>query len=102
MTDGTDTLPLSEVRIGVTGVYNSVAQGSNTPEASNGAADITANQTGAGGAALVVGFGVPAPLVTNEPRGTTEVDYQYQLNLPADQPEGSYTGGLVTFTATGS
>lgn len=35
-----------------------------------------------------------------DPAGLTEVDYQYGLDLPANQDAGSYTGGLVTFTAT--
>ena len=32
--------------------------------------------------------------------GTTEIDWQYQLDLPANQRKGTYSGGEVVFTAT--
>jgi alpha-tubulin suppressor-like RCC1 family protein len=34
------------------------------------------------------------------PAGTTELNWQYQLDLPANQPAGRYQGGVVLFTAT--
>lgn len=82
-----DKLPMSDVSIGTT---NSLAGGN---------CNVTANQATAGSCALPTG-GAAQTLLVNGTPGTTELDWQYQLNLPANQPAGSYSGGQVTFTAT--
>jgi hypothetical protein len=87
MTSAADTLALSNVAIGVT----------NSP--SGTACQISANAGSAGACTLPVD-GTQRVLVQNAPRGTNEIDWQYQLNLPANQPAGSYAGGQVTFTAS--
>lgn len=93
MEDGTSTLPLSDVGIGIT---NGGTSGINGGTAG---CEISAGQTGAGSCTLETG-GPGQTLVTEANEGTTELNWQYQLNLPANQPVGSYTGGEVTFTAT--
>ncbi len=92
MEDGTATLPLSDVAIGVT---NAQAGEINGGEAG---CEVTAGQPNAGSCTLEAGAG--QDLVTNAAEGTTELNWQYQLDLPANQPVGTYTGGQVTFTAT--
>jgi hypothetical protein len=87
---GGDVLPLSAVSIGVTN-----QPGGQSPA---GCA-VTAGQSASGGCTLPKD-GASRPLITNLPSGTTELDWQYQLDLPANQPSGSYTGGTVVFTAT--
>jgi hypothetical protein len=91
MSDGTATLPLSDVAIGLT----------NPTDLNGGTAgcEIAAGDTSAGACTLKKG-GSSRTLVSDADEGTTELNWQYQLDLPANQPVGSYTGGLVTFTAT--
>jgi hypothetical protein len=90
MTSGSNTLGLSNVSIGLTNAISKAVHG--------GAAgcEIPAGQTSAGTCTL----GSERTLVSNASEGTTELNWQYQLDLPANQPVGSYTGGVVTFTAT--
>lgn len=83
-----DVLALSHVAIGTT---NSV---------DGSACAITAGQQGAGGCQLTVDGQTQASLAEDLPAGTDEVDWQYQLDLPAGQQAGDYKGGQVTFTAT--
>jgi hypothetical protein len=50
-------------------------------------------------------LGAPLTLISGDANtGTTTVGasglLQYKLNVPAGQAPGSYTGGLVTYTAT--
>ena len=88
MTDTSgDKLPVSDVAIGTTNAL------------SGGSCAIGANQATSGSCTLPNG-GTTQTLVTDAAPGTTELDWQYQLNLPANQPTGNYTGGQVTFTAT--
>jgi hypothetical protein len=91
MKSGSNTLPLSDVGIGLT----------NPTQVNGGTAgcEITANQSTAGACTLPK-EGTSQTLVSSANEGTTELNWQYQLNLPANQPVGSYTGGVVTFTAT--
>jgi hypothetical protein len=93
MKSGTNTLPLSDVSIGLTNSSAGHVHGGTA------GCSITANQSSAGSCALEKN-GASQALVTNATEGTTELDWQYQLNLPANQPVGSYAGGEVTFTAT--
>jgi hypothetical protein len=88
MTSATDTLALSNVAIGVTN------------SAPGTACQISGNDATAGTCTLPVDGSTQRVLVQNAPRGTNEIDWQYQLNLPANQPAGSYAGGQVTFTAS--
>jgi hypothetical protein len=88
MSSGANSLPLSNVAIGLT----------NSPVGGN--CNVTANQSGAGSCTLPNDGATSQTLLAGAPAGTNELDWQYQLNLPANQPVGSYTGGQVTFTAT--
>jgi hypothetical protein len=90
MSNGTNTLALSNVSIGLTNATSKEVHGGVA------GCEIAANQGTAGTCTL----GSAQDLVTNASAGTTELNWQYQLNLPANQPVGSYTGGVVTFTAT--
>lgn len=88
MTDSAgDTLPMSDVSIGTT---NSLVGGN---------CNTTANQATADSCTMPTG-GAQQTLLAGGSAGTTELDWQYQLNLPANQPTGNYNGGQVTFTAT--
>ena len=91
MTSGPNTLALSNVSIGLT----------NATKLNGGTAgcEIAAGQSSAGACTLAKN-GPSQTLVTDAEEGTTELNWQYQLDLPANQPVGSYTGGEVTFTAT--
>lgn len=91
MEDSTTSLPLSNVGIGIT---NPAGLNGGTP-----GCEVTAGQAGAGSCTLTTG-GAGQTLVSEAGEGTTELNWQYQLDLPANQPVGSYTGGEVTFTAT--
>lgn len=93
MKSGGNTLALSNVSIGLTNAVSKAVHGGVA------GCEITANQSGAGSCTLLKN-GTSQTLVTNASEGTTELNWQYQLNLPANQPVGSYTGGMVTFTAT--
>lgn len=93
MANGTNTLGLSNVSIGLTNAVSGHVHGGTA------GCEIAANQTTAGTCTLPTG-GTAQDLVTGAEAGTTELNWQYQLNLPANQPVGSYTGGVVTFTAT--
>lgn len=93
MTSGTNTLALSNVAIGLTNAVTNHVHGGTA------GCEITAGQSSAGSCTLATGA-TPQTLVANASEGTTELNWQYQLNLPANQPVGSYTGGVVTFTAT--
>jgi len=88
MSSGANTLALSNVAIGLT----------NAPV--GGSCNITANQSTAGSCSLPHDGTTSQTLLAGAPAGTNELDWQYQLNLPANQPVGNYTGGQVTFTAT--
>jgi hypothetical protein len=95
MKDAQETLlPLSDVGIGITNAVGGEINGGKA------GCEVEANQAGAGACTLPTG-GPGETLVTNADEGTTELDWQYQLNLPENQQVGSYTGGEVTFTATG-
>lgn len=93
MKSGTNTLPLSDVSIGLTNAVSKEVHGGTA------GCEVTAGQSSAGSCTLPKS-GTSQTLVTNASEGTTELNWQYQLNLPANQPVGSYTGGEVTFTAT--
>lgn len=93
MTSGSNTLALSHVAIGLANSSGGKLNGG-TAECT-----ITAGQATAGTCTLPTG-GVPSTLVSAANAGTTELEWQYQLNLPTNQPTGTYTGGVVTFTAT--
>ena len=80
-------LPLADVAIGTT----------NSPP--GGQCEIAAGQGSAGGCSLT---SAPVTLLSGAGAGTSEIDWQYQLRVPANQLPGDYTGGLVTFTATAS
>ncbi len=88
-----DTLPLADVAIGIT----------NTPGGKPSTnCGITPGQPGSGSCTLPADASTVRPLVGEQPAGTTELDWQYQLSLPAGQPPGAYRGGEVVFTATAS
>jgi len=93
MKNAGNTLALSNVSIGLTNAVSKAVHGGVA------GCEITANQSGAGSCTLPKN-GASQTLVTNASEGTTELNWQYQLDLPANQPVGSYTGGVVTFTAT--
>jgi hypothetical protein len=93
MSDGSTTLPLSDVSIGVTNAQAGKINGGTA------GCEVEAGQAGAGSCALETG-GSGQTLLSGAEPGTTELNWQYQLDLPANQPVGSYTGGEVTFTAT--
>ena len=84
-------LPGSDVMLGMT---NQTGGG---PPAGCG---ISQGQSQAGTCSLPVDGRTVRTLVGEEPAGTTELNWQYQLELPANQPVGSYTGGQVVFTAS--
>ena len=84
-------LPLSDVAIGV----SNQPGGSASPQCA-----ITAGQSGAGGCTLPTDGATVRELAGEASSGTTEIDWQYQLDLPADQRTGTYSGGEVIFTAT--
>jgi hypothetical protein len=88
MASGADTLALSNVAIGVT----------NT--AVGGGCNVAADAVSAGTCNLPADGSTSRTLLAGAPRGTNELNWQYQLNLPANQPTGNYIGGQVTFTAT--
>jgi hypothetical protein len=92
MTDGDGhVLPLSDVAIGVTN-----QPGGHAPA---GCA-IDSDQSSSGGCTLPHDGSTNRALVNDLAPGTTELQWQYQLNLAADQPAGDYSGGTVVFTAT--
>jgi hypothetical protein len=93
MSNGSVSLPLSDVGIGITNAEGGKIHGGTA------GCEVSANQAELGTCTLATG-GSGQTLVTGAEEGTTELNWQYQLNLPANQPVGSYTGGLVTFTAT--
>jgi len=93
MTSGGNTLPLSDVNIGLTNATGGELHGGTA------GCTISAPQSSEGSCPLEKG-GAGQTLVSDATEGTTELDWQYQLNLPANQPVGTYTGGEVTFTAT--
>jgi P2-related tail formation protein len=88
-----DLLPLADVAIGIT----------NTPGGQPPAGcAIAPGELTAGSCTLPDDGSTVRQLIGEQPPGTTELDWQYQLNLPANQPSGTYTGGEVIFTATAS
>jgi hypothetical protein len=92
MTDGDGhVLPLSDVAIGLTN-----QPGGHAPA---GCA-IDPDQSSSGGCTLPHDGSTSRALVNDLAPGTTELQWQYQLNLAADQPAGDYSGGTVVFTAT--
>lgn len=93
MKSGSNTLPLSDVSIGLTNAVSNKVHGGTA------GCEIAAGQSSAGSCTLPKN-GASQTLVEGAEEGTTELNWQYQLNLPANQPVGSYTGGEVTFTAT--
>ena len=95
MTSAGHTLPLADVHIGIT---NSV--GGSLGGGLAGCA-VPADQRAPGGCA-VPAVGAPQTLLSEASAGTTELNWQYQLDLPANQAVGDYTGGEVIFTATAS
>ena len=86
-----NVLPIADVAIGVT---NQPA-GLEPPSCA-----IAPGQPQPGTCSLPVDDTTVRTLVGEAPAGTTELDWQYQLNLPANQPVGAYRGGQVVFTAT--
>jgi hypothetical protein len=93
MEDGSATLPLSDVAIGITNAQSGEINGGEA------GCEVEGGQANAGSCTLETGA-AGQDLVTNADEGTTELNWQYQLDLPANQPVGTYTGGQVTFTAT--
>jgi hypothetical protein len=92
MSDGDgNVLPLSAVAIGLTN-----QPGGHVPA---GCA-IDTDQGSSGGCTLPHDGSPSRALVNDLAPGTTELQWQYQLNLAAGQPAGTYTGGTVVFTAT--
>ncbi len=87
------TLPLSDVNIGVTDAAGGRLDG--------GLAGcvVSAGQEAADDCPLPMS-GSSDTLLAEASPGTSELDWQYQLNLPANQAVGSYSGGEVIFTAT--
>jgi hypothetical protein len=94
MSSSGDELPLSDVYIGLTNA-------SKHQRLDGGFAGcvIKAGQQTPGACSLPTG-GLAETLLTEADPGTTELDWQYQLELPANQAVGSYSGGEVVFTAT--
>lgn len=92
MKGGADTLPLADVSIGLTNAADGLLNGGGA------GCTIEPGQTAAGDCTLPTGDTGDTLLTDAEP-GTTELDWQYQLDLPANQAVGVYTGGEVTFTA---
>jgi hypothetical protein len=86
-------LPLSNVNIGVTNAVDGRLDG--------GLAGcvVSAGQEGSDSCSLPTG-GSGDTLLAEASPGTSELDWQYQLSLPANQEVGSYSGGEVIFTAT--
>jgi alpha-tubulin suppressor-like RCC1 family protein len=84
-------LPSADVAIGIT----------NRPggQAAAGCA-ITAGQAASDSCGLPDDGVTARTLVREAPAGTTELNWQYQLDLPANQPPGYYQGGEVFLTAT--
>lgn len=96
LTAGPSTLGLDRVSIGITDATNKTT---GTPGGDITACDITPDlATAIPSCNLPTGGSVP--VLTSGAPGVTQLDWQYQLNLPANQPAGNYTGGQVTFTAT--
>ena len=93
MISASHLLPLTDVDIGLT---NSAGGGLDGGQAG---CVVAADSQSAGSCPLAVG-GTQQTLVSQASEGTTELNWQYQLDLPADQPVGSYSGGEVIFTAT--
>lgn len=87
------TLPLADVNIGLTNASSGQLNGGSAQCA------ITAGQGTADSCSLPTD-GTERTLLSEANPGTTELNWQYQLNLPADQPTGTYSGGEVVFTAT--
>lgn len=78
MTKGSDTYPLSAVSFGMIG----------TPPG------------GTLGCTQICTLDVSRTLFTGATAGTVPVYYGYRFKTPSAQPVGSYTGGVVTFTAS--
>ncbi|MGH2831478.1 MAG: hypothetical protein ACRDK2_01780, partial [Solirubrobacteraceae bacterium] len=93
MKSASSTLPLSDVYIGLT---NSTDQ---TLDNGQAGCTIQPGQQTLGSCPLPVGSGQQTLLSGADP-GTTELDWQYQLDLSPNQPTGTYSGGEVIFTAT--
>jgi virginiamycin B lyase len=93
MRSGPASLGLSNVSIGLTNATGGQINGGSARCA------ITAGQATADACTLPTG-GRSDTLISDADAGTTELDWQYQLDLPANQPIGTYAGGQVTFTAT--
>lgn len=74
----------------------------NDPGQWGGTCDIAANASSTNSCTLPVDGTTTRAMASNLPYGTSEVHWQYALNLPANQPEGSYSWSEVTFTATTS
>jgi hypothetical protein len=94
MSSSDDELPLSDIYIGLTNA-------SKHHRLNGGIAGcvIKAGQQTPGACSLPAG-GSAETLLTEADPGTTELDWQYQLELPPNQAMGSYSGGEVVFTAT--
>jgi hypothetical protein len=89
MTDSAGaTLAMSNVSIGTT---NDVVGGD---------CNITARASSAGTCSLPNDGSTTQTLLSDAPSGTNELDYQYQFDLPPNQPTRRYADGLMTFTAT--
>ncbi len=93
LTSASHTLALADVDIGLTNASGEKLNGGNA------GCEISAGQRSPGACALPTG-GSEDTLVADAEPGTTELNWQYQLDLPANQPVGDYTGGEVIFTAT--
>jgi hypothetical protein len=91
------------------------ASGGNTLPAEAFRAEVLTVPLGAGAAACPNGNSSPSctldkssvPLVSNAPATpligtllTNGFTYDYQLNVPSNQPAGTYTGGVITLTAS--
>ena len=90
MSNGTDTIANSNIKIRLT----SAAPGANNT--STQACDAFTDDCHLG-ASRTLFTGANASNTGNPLR---KFSYEYQLNMPADQAAGSYSGGQVTFTAS--
>jgi len=90
-TGGGAVLPLANVAIGI----SNKPGGNASPQC-----QIAAGQSQAGSCTLPDDGATVRSLAGETPPGTTEIDWQYQLDLPANQKSGVYGGGEIIFTAT--
>lgn len=93
LTSENHVLPLGDVSIGITNAQEGTINGGIA------GCSISSDQQSSDGCPLPAG-GSQETLLTEADPGTTELNWQYQLDLPANQSQGSYSGGEVILTAT--